>query len=93
MISERQRQTDAFYRAITSAIDQVSGAEEQPMLNAIFGALVAVESGLLARIDPRSRDVLCAALERQRPEMLQRAISKNQMGTITVIPMIGRGGE
>lgn len=65
--AEEQRQAQALTEAIQTAIQQVASDFDTPMLNAVAGALVTVEAGVLAACDPAGRKALRKAMEASRP--------------------------
>lgn len=75
-IAEERRQGEIFYRAIVAAIDEVAASTTAPIINAAFGALVAVEADMIASVDERGRSALIAAIEEARPDALARALSR-----------------
>lgn len=86
--AEEQRQAQAFAEAMQIAIQQVIGDFDPPMINAVAGALVTVEAGLLAACDPTGRKALRKAMEASRPGALAEALTKARTyKTMTVTVM------
>jgi hypothetical protein len=76
--AEEQRQAQAMAEAIHDAINECGRQFSPPMMNAVAGALVAVEANILATLDPRSRKALRQAMERGRPSALAEALTRNK---------------
>lgn len=74
--AEEQRQAQALAEAIQTAIQQVASDFDPPMLNAVAGALVTVEAGVLAACDATGRKALRKAMEASRPGALAEALTK-----------------
>ena len=78
-MAEEQRQASELAHIIQQAIETngkaLQAAGRQPLINAVAGALVTVEAGMLASItDPRFRKSLRQAMERARPHALALAV-------------------
>lgn len=73
---EEQRQAQALAEAIQTAIQQVASGFDPPMLNAVAGALVTVEAGVLAACDATGRKLLRKAMEASRPGALAEALTQ-----------------
>lgn len=83
--AEGQRQAEVMADAIFAAINECGKQFSPPMMNAVAGALVAVEANILATLDPRSRKALRQAMQRDRPIALAEALTKNkQFRTVAV---------
>jgi len=85
--AEEQRQAQVLAEAIQTAIQQVASDFDPPMLNAVAGALVTVEAGVLAACDAAGRKALRKAMEASRPGALAEALTRTRtcrVATVTV---------
>lgn len=74
--AEERGQAQILAEVIQGAIDEAGRTllGSTPILNAVAGALVTVEAGMLASIeDPRHRKALRKAMERALPEAIATA--------------------
>lgn len=83
--AEEQRQAQALAEAIQTAIQQVASDYDTPMLNAVAGALVTVEAGVLAACDPASRKALRKAMEASRPGALAEALTRSKTCRVATV--------
>ncbi|WP_420584925.1 hypothetical protein [Ruegeria sp.] len=82
---EQARQTQLLTEAIDKAITDTSSDFAMPMLNAVAGALVAVQGHVLASAPRKHRKALQAAMEKQLPKAIASAkgrVSTAQTATI-----------
>jgi uncharacterized protein YjeT (DUF2065 family) len=83
--AEGQRQAEVMADAIFAAINECGKQFSPPMMNAVAAALVMVEAGVLATLEPRARKALRQAMERARPGALAAALTgSEQFKTVTV---------
>lgn len=90
---ERDRQTQELTTAIDKAIQEFGratrAAGKAPLLNAVAGAIVTVQGGILASVeDPRIRKALRREMERLLPRAIKEA--SGRAGETEVIFMGGR---
>lgn len=83
--AEEQRQAQALAEAIQVAIQQVVSDFDPPMLNAIAGALVTVEAGVLAACDAAGRKALRKAMEAGRPGALAEALTRARICRVSTV--------
>lgn len=77
--AEEKRQAQIFAEAMQAAITAAGKTLEMPMMNALAGALVTVEAGMLASVaDHRARKALKEAMKRARPRARAEAETRKQ---------------
>lgn len=89
--AEEQRQVEVIASAIKVAIDEAHKAFEIPLLNAVGGALVTVEAGMLASLDQQHRKMLREAMNASRPTALARVLAAGGVGKPIVVTIRARG--
>jgi len=83
--AEESRQAQAMAEAIHDAVNECGKQFSPPMMNAVAAALVMIEAGILATLEPSARKALRQAMERARPGALAAALTgKEQFKTVTV---------
>lgn len=86
--AEEQRQAQAIAEAIQTAIQQVASDFDPPMLNAVAGALVTVEAGVLAACDSAGRKALRKAMEASRPGALAEALTRTMTFRVATVEVL-----
>lgn len=90
MKSEEIRQATILAAAIQKQIEEIGKQFETPILNAVAGALVGVEAGILATIaDAKHRKALRRSMDLARPRALAEALSRDpKKCAVVIVPEI-----
>ncbi|ASY56445.1 hypothetical protein [Sinorhizobium sp. CCBAU 05631] len=84
--AEEARQVQILADAIEAAIQETAKQFDAPMINALCGALVTVQAGILSSVaDPHNRKELRKAMERALPRALADAIARGNGHCQTVV--------